>query len=66
MTSAEARAACEKARILGIKEAARFVQKIHGEDTLAEEILLWVIPHGYKVQSALDKLLLEERYGKSR
>ncbi len=50
----------EKGRLLGIREAARFVKVLHGGDTIADEIIKYVIPHGYKVQSFFNKRWLEK------
>ena len=53
----------ERGRILGVKQAAAFVRNLHDEPTIADEIIQYVIPHGYKVKSTINKKLLKERYG---
>ena len=45
----------EKGRIKGIKQVAAFVRKVYDNPIIADDIIKWVIPHGYKTRSAIYK-----------
>jgi len=51
---------CEEKRVLGIKQAAACIRNMHDQPTLADEIIKYVIPHGYKVKRAIIKEILAE------
>jgi len=42
----------KEGRLLGIKQASAFIERIYDQPTIADEMEKWVIPYGYKFLSA--------------
>ena len=55
----EEKALKEQGRILGIRQCVAFLRKFPDEPGLADELLKWVLPHGFKVKSAMDKAYIK-------
>lgn len=47
----------EQGRILGIRQAASFVRRLYDNPVIADEVLKYVIPHGYKAKDEVHKIV---------